>query len=338
MSVSDFRVSVAIPAHNEATRIRAAIESVLAQTEPPAEILVLDDGSTDGTAALAASLGARVVTQGNAGIARTRNRLLSEARFPWLAFLDADDRWLPEKLAWMRRAHEASPSPDFLFADVRCVRESGTLATASVFATTPQYAAAAKSPVAPGIVAIERRALGRALAAGNFIGTSSVTVRREALVARGCTFDETLPATADVFVAEDVEWYLRVLRDTDAVAVTRVLAEYRWRDGSLSANYGRVRYGDVKLGERVMANPGAYVAGAPAAFAAERRNQLRHAARIYAGGRDFSRAQTLLREAQHGGNDPRDALAIALLGLAQTPGGRVAFEALRRVRARSRAV
>ncbi len=334
MSGSDFRVSVAIPAHNEAQRIRAALESVLAQTESPAEILVVDDGSTDGTGALAASLGARVVTQPNAGIARTRNRLLTEARFPWLAFLDADDRWLPEKLAWMRRAHEATPSADFLFADVRCVRESGGLATASVFATTPQYAAMPKSYVAPDVVALDRRAL----AVGNFVGTSSVTVRREALVARGCAFDETLPATADVFVAEDVEWYLRVLRETDAVAVTRVLAEYRWRDGSLSANYGRVRYGDVKLGERVIADPEAYVAGAPAAFAAERRNQLRHAARIYAGGRDFVRAQTILREAQRAGNDPRDALAIALLGLAQTRGGRVAFEALRRVRARSRAV
>ncbi len=333
---SDFRVSVAIPAYNEASRIGTAIASALAQTEPPAEILVVDDGSTDETVAVATALGARVVVQRNGGVARARNRLLAETRTPWLAFLDADDVWLPEKLAWARRAHEAAPDAGFIISDLRCIRASGALAKKSVFADTPQFVSARKTPVAPEIVRIDGGTLGRALAVGNFIGTCTAVVRHAEVIARGCTFDESLPRTADVFVAEDVEWYLRLLRDTDAVAVTRVLAEYRWRDGSLSANYGRVRYGDVKLGERVAAFPDAYVAGAAATFARERRAQLRHAARIYARSRELARARDLLLEAQRDGFDVRDSIALALLACAGVPPGRAAFDLMLRLWARAR--
>ena len=337
MSAERFRVGVAIPAYNEATRLALAIESVRAQTEAPAEILVVDDGSSDETAAVARSLGARVMSQPNAGVARARNRLLAELESPWLAFLDADDVWLPDKLASIRRAHETCPRADFLISDVRCRAQDGALATPSVFAGTAQFAAMPKDLLGSDVVAIDRRDLGRALAVGNFIGTSTVVVNREAALARGCTFAETLPATPDTFVAEDVEWYLRVLRWTDAAAVTRTLSEYRWRTGSLSFDYGRVRYGDVKLGERVAANPSAYVDGAAAAFVAERRAHLRHAARIYAGAGNFSRAAAILSEAQRDRNDPRDAAAIVALAVAKTAAGRSVFDLLRRLRSRARA-
>ena len=308
-----FLVSALVPAFNEATRIRTAIESALAQTEPPAEILVIDDGSSDGTAALAASLGARVIVQPNAGIARTRNRLLREAAYPWLAFLDADDVWYPEKLAAVRKAHEVRPEVDFIISDLRCVRAGGAVVSASVFATTPHYRAAPKSRIAPALDFIERSDLGRALAVGNFIGTSTVVARRDRLVERGVFFDETLPADAGTFVAEDVEWYLRVLRTTDALAIARPLGEYRLRAGSLASNYARVRYGDAKLGERVAAHAGAYVEGAAAAFGGARRGQLRHAARMYARRYEFKRAAEILREAQRDGTRAGDAAAIAFL-------------------------
>lgn len=329
---SGFLVTAAIPAYNEAERIAAAIASARDQTEPPAEILVVDDGSTDGTAALAASLGARVVSTANSGIASARNRLLAEARFPWLAFLDADDLWYPEKLAVLRRVHAMCPEPDVIISDLCRRGPAREVQTPSVFGSTPQFRALPRTAVGADGALIGRSAFGEALAVGNFIGTSTVVVRREALLARGDTFSQTLPATADVWMAEDVEWYLRVLRSTDVLVVTRVLGEYVMRGGSLASNYGRVRYGDLKLGERVVASPDAYVPGAAAAFGRERRAHFRDAARIFAGARDFERAAAVLREAQRERPEVRDALALALLSLARTAGGRAAFEALKRLR------
>ena len=94
------RISVIIPAYNAAETIGAAITSVLAQTTAAQEILVVDDGSKDATAEIAAGFGAavRVIRQANSGPASARNRAAEEASGDWLALLDADDSWLPQKL------------------------------------------------------------------------------------------------------------------------------------------------------------------------------------------------------------------------------------------------
>lgn len=94
-------VSVVIPCFNGERHLSAALASALAQTRPAAEILVIDDGSTDGSAALAAAFGppVRVVRQRNQGESVARNRGFDLARGDWIAFLDADDVWHPDKLA-----------------------------------------------------------------------------------------------------------------------------------------------------------------------------------------------------------------------------------------------
>lgn len=93
-------ISVVIPAYNAASTIAAAIESALAQTRPPDEIIVVDDGSKDDTASVVERFGTavRLVRQANAGCGQARNTGVREARGSWLAFLDADDTWLPTKL------------------------------------------------------------------------------------------------------------------------------------------------------------------------------------------------------------------------------------------------
>src|SRR6476661_6221086 len=96
------RVSVVITTYNYERFIAAAIESVLGQTVRPDEIVVVDDGSTDGTAAVVAryaAQGVRYIRQANAGAGAARNRGIRETRGDLLAFLDADDRWRPDKLA-----------------------------------------------------------------------------------------------------------------------------------------------------------------------------------------------------------------------------------------------
>jgi glycosyltransferase involved in cell wall biosynthesis len=99
-------VSVLIPAYNRERMLRRALESVLAQRPAPAEIIVVDDASTDSTAAVAEELGARVIRhEQNAGEGAARNSAIAAATQPWLALLDSDDEWLPQHLAslWAAR-------------------------------------------------------------------------------------------------------------------------------------------------------------------------------------------------------------------------------------------
>ncbi len=93
-------ISVLIPAYNAAAYVGRAIESALAQTYPPLEILVIDDGSTDPTAEVVARYPApvRLLRQPNGGPAAARNHGAREAKGEWLSLLDADDLWLPQKL------------------------------------------------------------------------------------------------------------------------------------------------------------------------------------------------------------------------------------------------
>ena len=93
-------VTVAIPAFNAGRTIGAALQSVFAQTYRDYEVIVVDDGSTDDTAAQVAEWGDRLayVSQPNRGPAGARNEALARARGTFIAFLDADDVWLPRKL------------------------------------------------------------------------------------------------------------------------------------------------------------------------------------------------------------------------------------------------
>ena len=119
MSVSPFSpdekpgVSVVIPAYNYAHYLPQAVASVLAQSHADLELLIIDDGSTDGTRATVAALAEprlRYVWQENAGLSASRNTGLREARFPFVAFLDADDLWAPGFLAAVMEKFVALPA------------------------------------------------------------------------------------------------------------------------------------------------------------------------------------------------------------------------------------
>lgn len=93
-------ISVIIPAWNAQRHIARAIQSVLAQTQPADEIIIVDDGSTDNTVETVRTFGSKVrlITQPNAGASVARNTGVAAAKSDWIAFLDADDEWLPEKI------------------------------------------------------------------------------------------------------------------------------------------------------------------------------------------------------------------------------------------------
>ena len=93
------RVSVIVPVFNGAAFLREAIESALAQTHPPLEIVVCDDGSTDDTPRIVRSLPVVYLRQENTGVSAARNAAIARATGDLLALLDADDIWFPDKLA-----------------------------------------------------------------------------------------------------------------------------------------------------------------------------------------------------------------------------------------------
>ena len=100
MSAAAPRVSVVIPTYNRARCLAEAVDSVLAQEEAEVELIVVDDGSTDGTAHMLAGYGEaiRVLRQENRGVSAARNAGIAAAQAELLAFLDSDDVWLPGKL------------------------------------------------------------------------------------------------------------------------------------------------------------------------------------------------------------------------------------------------
>ena len=113
--------SVIIPVYNGARYLRQALDSVIAQDHPIAEIIVVDDGSTDASGAIAESYGfpVRTISQANAGIGAARNTGLAEARGERIAFLDSDDVWPPGRLALLANALGRENGTDLVFGFAR---------------------------------------------------------------------------------------------------------------------------------------------------------------------------------------------------------------------------
>ena len=122
-------VSAIIPTYNRLTYIRRAIDSILAQTTPVNEIIVVDDGSTDGTATAVENWygsKVRLIRQANTGVSGARRRGIQEAHGEWIAFLDSDDEWLPRRNAQLLEAASRVPADvAWIFGDLRLVGDQG---------------------------------------------------------------------------------------------------------------------------------------------------------------------------------------------------------------------
>ena len=118
-------VSVVIPVYNGERFLAEAIESALSQTYPAIEVIVIDDGSTDGTSAVIKGFGTSVqsLQQENAGVANARNAGINIARGDLIAFLDADDVWLPSKITRQVQAFQSNPGAGFVFCGYTVVNE-----------------------------------------------------------------------------------------------------------------------------------------------------------------------------------------------------------------------
>jgi glycosyltransferase involved in cell wall biosynthesis len=331
-------ISAVIPAFNAERFILGALASIAQQTRPPAEVIVVDDGSTDRTGEVAASAGARVVRQNNAGAGAARTAGARAARFPWIAYLDADDRWLPEKLELQWAAHLQRPDVRIVATDYQPIVDGRALKPVlqrhrayRLARRANGFASSVKSGAGTGAVFIARQRAARALPSGYFLFPSSLLVER-ALVTSDAPFRGVaeLPSAAGATIAEDAEWAFRALCFSDVLVVERPLVAYNVRAGSHSAGAGRMRYGDVILGDWIRSHPAGYAPGAAAAARHVRRRKRHEAALAFMREREPANAQSVLRESAVDGLRIDDLALLWLARFLDASLGRAFFDTARR--------
>lgn len=215
-----------VPAYNSARTIGAALKGAFGQTRPPAEVIVVDDGSRDETAEIVRREFPEVVLlqQANSGPSAARNRAAETARGDWLAFLDADDVWLPDKLDVQLQALAAHG--DCAMCSAEWVRD------------------AHRAPPPPADPPLRRIRFEDILRLNRF-QTSTVLVRREIWQAVG-GFRPEIDGT------EDWDFWMRAARRTDDLHIAWPLVVYRDEGESYSKNSRRV----YDAMHRMLASPG----------------------------------------------------------------------------------
>ena len=179
------RFSVIIPAYNSAATLGRAVESVLSQTWAAHEIIVVDDGSSDDSLQIARSYGGsvQVIHQENAGVSVARNRGVEIATGNWLAFLDADDWYYPDRLRLHAEWIGRDPGLDFLTGDYEYRDEDGTLTGTSMAAHASGQALLVRC-TGTGEAVLEDREF-ESFVADHFGDTHTLSVPREAFLRLG---------------------------------------------------------------------------------------------------------------------------------------------------------
>ena len=207
-------VSVIVPSFNHAAYLRECLDSVLLQDYAPIELIVVDDGSSDGSLAILQSYGSRIrlLQQQGGRQARARNLALAVAQGELVAFLDSDDRWRAGHLSAAVAAFAAQPQAALVWADHALMDAQGR----------PQGEVRWVSPGGD---------FRRVLIAGNPICNATVTVRREVIAAIG-GFNESVPRVCD-----GAAWTQIAARGYRFVHLPRLDLDYRLHAGNDSARF-----------------------------------------------------------------------------------------------------
>jgi glycosyltransferase involved in cell wall biosynthesis len=222
------RVSIIVPAYNAAVYLSYAIDSVLAQTYPGWEIVIVDDGSTDNTREVVDSYRPKLqgklqyIHQPNRGLPAARNTGIRAARGEFIALLDADDVWLPHRLARGLAVLDAHPETGLVHARVVRIDPRGSVT--GQLKVEPKYMS--------GRIACyiyTRRA---------HIVCPTVMFRRSCLEAVGW-FDEAMQAT------EDRDLWFRIALRYQVAYIDEVLAQYRISPSSMTSNLDRLLKGQL---------------------------------------------------------------------------------------------
>jgi glycosyltransferase involved in cell wall biosynthesis len=213
--VAEPAISVVIPVYNGARYLRQCLDSIFAQTCRDFEVIVVDDGSIDGTASICGEYPVRLIQQPNRGQASARNRGVALARTKYIAFMDHDDCWHPERLARGLEAMEQDAACALVYSDVNVTDERGEVTRRSLLSELGGH---------------PRQSLRHCLERDMYIVPSSVTLRKTAFEALG-GFDERLRGY------EDEEFFVRLF----ATATFRYLPEalVQWRRHSAGTTQSR---------------------------------------------------------------------------------------------------
>jgi GT2 family glycosyltransferase len=207
-------ISAIIPVFNRAETLIRALDSVAAQTRPPDEVIVVDDGSTDGVADMVARdyRDVTVIRQANAGVSSARNRGIAAASGEWIALLDSDDEWRPEKLERQTQALAEKPGYHLCHTNEIWIRNGRRVNEGRRHKKSGGHIFHKCLPLC-------------------VISPSSVVIRRELLRELG-GFDESLP------VCEDYDLWLRICARHPVLFVAEALTvKYGGHEDQLSRRY-----------------------------------------------------------------------------------------------------
>ena len=230
MNAPRVSVSVIIPSFNRAELLPRALDSVLAQTRPVDEIIVIDDGSDDATSELipAHYPQVRYLRQANTGVAAARNRGIQTARGEWLAFLDSDDAWLPQKIEHQLIAIERYPDSVLIHGDEIWIRHGKRVNAMKKHAKTGGW--------------IYRRCLPLCVI------SPSATIIHRAIFASVGLFDESLP------VCEDYDLWLRITARCPVHFLDEpLIVKYGGHEDQLSRRYWGMDRFRVRALEKMLA-------------------------------------------------------------------------------------
>ncbi|MCC2641645.1 MAG: glycosyl transferase family 2 [Nitrospira sp.] len=213
-------VSVVIPLYNARDVIRDTLESVFAQTYHGYEIVVIDDGSTDGSGDAIRAYGDRLryIEQRNGGVAQARNRGIAASRGCYIALMDHDDLWEPEKLAKQVAVLEEQPAVGMVVTDVAHIDRAGRPMHQLGPAYQPQHEFAR-------------------LFVQGFVPTPSATLIRKAILEAVGGFDEQFNSAG----MDDHELWTRIAAVTTIAGIPEPLTFHRNRD---------IKPADIALGHR----------------------------------------------------------------------------------------
>jgi hypothetical protein len=240
-------VSVVIPTYNRAGLIGATLDAILLQTSPPAEVIVVDDGSTDDTAAVLARYAPRVrrIVIPNSGDLAARNYGLRAARGRLVAFCDSDDLWQPDYLATMAALWKAEPRSRVAFGNF-CIIRDDAWEGRDKFADAPPGYWDGLRPVGPGLGVFDAPVVARLLRFQPFFPSAMVADRQRLLESGG--WDESVGRT----IGTDFATALRLAEEPPIGVVQTPLVGIRKHAGNYSADTQAMNLGDAAILEQML--------------------------------------------------------------------------------------
>jgi len=244
------QIAVIVPTYNRADLIRKTLDSILQQTYPASEIIVVDDGSKDETKAIVARYGHSVkyVHIANSGECTARNAGVAFSTAPWVAFCDSDDLWCPEKLKLQVEVCERAPGVEYCFTNFRTVVD-GVWSDVSKFETSPGGYWDLPRVELTSELYVVRTEMFQRLLLHQPIFPSTVLIKKTLFEAVG-RWNESLGRTRSV----DLEFHLRCVARPPVGVVAAPVVGIRKHEGNFSSDAYRTTLGEIEILRYVLEN------------------------------------------------------------------------------------